>query len=350
MGQQGAMGRRELVGNSSVHIELLLKLERIAKTDAEVLISGPSGVGKELYARRLHDLSRRSERAFVPVNCGALNADLLENELFGHVAGAFTGARPVSEGLVAEAEGGTLFLDEVDSLLPAGQVKLLRFLQDKEYRRLGETRLRRANVRFVAATNADLAGLVKDGRFRSDLFFRLRVVPLEVPALCERREDIVPLFNYYAERYGVEYGAPPLEVSPEAQRLLEEYPWPGNVRELENCVRYLVCMRLAAVVRPTDLPLLTDSPAPVSTAATGGNLKFQQAKSELVSRFERGFIEDALQRSNGNIARAAQDTGKARRAFFELMRKHGIDAARFRPAEEPTDGAPTNTNPQGLQS
>jgi len=304
------MGKRELVGNSSAHAELLSKLERVAKTDAEVLISGPSGVGKELYARRLHGLSRRSERAFVPVNCGALNADLLENEMFGHVAGAFTGARPVSEGLVAGAEGGTLFLDEVDSLLPAGQVKLLRFLQHKEYRRLGETRLRRANVRFVAATNSDLALLVKDGRFRADLFFRLRVVPLQVPSLCERREDIVPLFNYYAERYGAEYGAPTLEVSPEAQRLLEEYRWPGNVRELENCVRYLVCMRAATAVRPADLPLLTDSWAPVSM---GSKLKFQEAKCELVSRFERGFIEDALQRSKGNIARAAQDTGKARR-------------------------------------
>jgi transcriptional regulator with PAS, ATPase and Fis domain len=158
--------------------------------DAEVLISGPSGVGKELYARYVHERSPRGTAAFVPVNCGALPVDLLENELFGHVKGAFTGARPHSEGVVVMAEGGTLFLDEVDSLALISQVKLLRFLQEKEYRRLGETRIRRANVRIIAATNTDLVDAVRDGRFREDLFFRLQVVPIEVPALRERPSDI----------------------------------------------------------------------------------------------------------------------------------------------------------------
>ena len=186
-GGASPMVEKFLIGESAEHRHILEKLSKIAATDAEVLISGPSGVGKELYAHYVHQCSPRKKAEFVPVNCGALPVDLLENELFGHVSGAFTGARPRSDGLVAAAEGGTLFLDEVDALALVCQVKLLRFLQEKEYRRLGETRIRRANVRIIAATNTDLLAAVHDGRFREDLFFRLRVVPIEVPALRERR-------------------------------------------------------------------------------------------------------------------------------------------------------------------
>ncbi|MGH8559594.1 MAG: sigma-54 factor interaction domain-containing protein, partial [Methylococcales bacterium] len=170
-----------LIGKSDKHCALLATINKIAVTDAEVLISGPTGVGKELYARFLHQASRRYGASFVAINCGAFPPDLFENELFGHVGGAFTGARPHSEGLVCEAEGGTLFLDEVDSLSLPCQVKLLRFIQEKEYRRLGETKLRRANIRIAAATNINLYEAVRNGRFREDLYFRLRVVPLEVP-------------------------------------------------------------------------------------------------------------------------------------------------------------------------
>jgi DNA-binding NtrC family response regulator len=313
-----------LVGSSAVHRTLLERLAKFALTDAEILITGPTGVGKELYARYTHRQSPRAKAAFVAVNCGAIPDSLLENELFGHVGGAFTGARPQSEGLVAAAEGGTLFLDEIETLSAAGQVKFLRFIQEREYRRLGEPRLRRANVRFIAATNADLLAAVQTGRFRQDLFFRLRVIPIEVPALSKRPQDIPPLINEYIEYYGELYGLPPVTLSNAALERLKSYAWPGNVRELENCVQYLTCFQLSQQVQPVDLPLLTAEET--NQGAGDATQSFQKAKQELVSLFERDYLEDALRRSGGNIAEAARASGKARRAFFELMRKHGVRA------------------------
>ena len=316
-----------LVGVSAAHRAVLDTLTRVGPTDAEVLVTGPSGVGKELYARFLHQRSGRAAGPFVPLNCGALSNELFENELFGHIGGAFTGARTHHSGLVTAAEGGTLFFDEVDALSPLNQVKLLRFLQEKEYRLLGDSRVRRANVRFIAATNTDLESAVDAGRFRADLFFRLRVVPVAVPPLRERREDIEPLLCEYTEHYAAAYETAPISFSPPARLALQRYDWPGNIRELENCVRYLTCLRLNRPVDVTDLPLLS---RPSARPASGGLRVFQQEKRELVDRFEREYLEAALDQNDGNIARAAQSSGKARRAFFELLRKHDIDAARFR--------------------
>jgi transcriptional regulator with GAF, ATPase, and Fis domain len=329
------MNTPSFIGRSTAHRQLLEKISRIAPTDAEVLISGPTGVGKELYARFVHSQSCRKHAPFVPVNCGALPNELLENELFGHVGGAFTGARPQSEGLVAEAEHGTLFLDEIDSLSPSGQVKLLRFLQDKEYRRLGETRVRRSDVRVIAATNEDLVEAMANGRFRDDLFFRLRVIPINVPPLRERPEDIPLLLQTYVTFYAESYQLPDVIFSDTATDILEEYPWPGNVRELENCVRYLTCLQLGRPVQPDDLPLLSqDLPVsereeipPAAPGAMLTELPFREAKREMVEGFERAYLQDALRQSRGNIARAARASGKPRRAFFELMRKHGIRAS-----------------------
>jgi DNA-binding NtrC family response regulator len=315
-----------LIGRSLAHRKLIEMILKIAPTDVEVLISGPSGVGKELYARYIHGRSERRNAAFVPVNCGALPTDLFENEFFGHVGGAFTGARPQSEGLVAEAECGTLFLDEIDSLSLASQVKLLRYLEDGEYRRLGETRIRRSNVRFVAATNADLSTAMREGRFREDLFFRLRVVPIEVPPLRERREDIPLLMSSYVDSYARMYSLPKISFSVSAMQLLSTYAWPGNIRELKNCIQYLTCLRLDHPAQPDDLPLLVEAQekqsAPVPVFVSERPLK--EAKRELVSRFEREYLEEALRQNNGNIAQAARASGKPRRAFFELMRKYGI--------------------------
>jgi transcriptional regulator with GAF, ATPase, and Fis domain len=238
-----------LVGRSLSHLQLLHKLSKVALTDAEVLISGPTGVGKELYARYIHESRPRKQAAFVPLNCGAFLNDLFENELFGHVGGAFTGARPHSQGLAAEAEHGTLFLDEVDSLSLPCQVKLLRFIQEKEYRRLGESRIRRADVRIIAATNTDLLAAVRGGSFREDLFFRLRVVPVEVPPLCNRSDDIPLLLAEHVERYSERYRLPKVTFSEAALRRLEAYTWPGNIRELENCVKYLTCLRNFSIRR-----------------------------------------------------------------------------------------------------
>lgn len=321
----------KLVGRSNMHLKLLDKLSKVASTDVEVLISGPTGVGKELYAHYIHEHSVRSKGPFVAINCGALPNELFENELFGHVGGAFTGARPQSEGLVAEAEHGTLFLDEVDSLSFPCQVKLLRFLQEREYRRLGETRIRHANVRIIAASNTDLEVAVKTGDFREDLFFRLRVFPVEVPPLSQRPDDIPLLVVELMHRYACCYDLPEITFSESALRLLEAYPWPGNIRELENCVKYLICLQLHRPVIPDDLPLLSarkdDPETPVEIVPKG---TFQEAKGKLVDNFERSYLENALRQSGGNIAVAARISGKNRRAFFELMRKHGISVADFR--------------------
>jgi len=317
-----------MVGCSVVHRKLLEHLSKFALNDAEILITGPTGVGKELYARFVHRNSPRSKASFVPVNCGAIPDALLENELFGHVGGAFTGAQPRTDGLVAAAEGGTLFLDEIDTLSRHCQVKLLRFIQEKEYRRLGEARIRRANIRFIAASNADLLNSVQLGEFRQDLFFRLRVIPIEVPALRKRRDDIRPLLQEYVTHYAGLYSAEPITFSSRAMERMETYKWPGNIRELENCVQYLTCLQLEHPVEPEDLPLLSDAeevPSGLPETESVGS-SFQQTKRALLSVFEREYLEDALRGSRGNIAEAARASGKARRAFFELMRKHGVKA------------------------
>jgi DNA-binding NtrC family response regulator len=315
-----------LVGKSATHTELIKKLQKIAPTDAEVLISGATGTGKELYANYIHQHSTRAKQSFVPVNCGGLPVELIENELFGHVGGAFTGARPRSEGLVAAAQGGTLFFDEVDSLPLGGQVKLLRFLQDRDYRRLGETHLRQANVRIIAATNADLLSAVRAKSFREDLFFRLRVVPVEVPSLNQRPDDIPLLIDTFAERCSEGYKLPRVVIGSSALERLKSYSWPGNIRELENCIKYLTCLQLGRRVDPSDLPLLglsetDESPASDAIAEVG---PLKAMKRELICEFERAYLESALRRSGGNIAAAARASGKPRRAFFELMRKRGV--------------------------
>jgi DNA-binding NtrC family response regulator len=329
MRQVNVPGIAPLLGRSQAHELVLETLGRVASTDAEVLISGPTGTGKELYAIYLHQSSHRAKGPFIPINCGSFPPELIENELFGHVGGAFTGARPQSSGLVEVAEGGTLFFDEVDSLPFGAQAKLLRFLQEKEYRRLGETRLRRADIRIVAATNSDLVEAVRQKTFRQDLFFRLRVVPVTVPSLAERRDDIPILLNEFATRYAEAYRLPQIVMSERALARTQSYAWPGNIRELENCVKYLTCLQLHRPVDPYDLPLLDDATdeGPSDTVricdlVRSGPLKC--VKRELVDQLERAYLSDALRRSHGNIAEAARASGKQRRAFFELMRKHGV--------------------------
>jgi two-component system response regulator GlrR len=338
-----------VLGRSAAHQRVLDLVTAAAQTTAEVLIVGPSGVGKERYARLIHDRGARAGARFVPVNCGALPPDLFENEFFGHVAGAFTGARPRAEGLVKEAAGGTLFLDEVESLHPVNQVKLLRLIQEKEYRPLGEPRVRRIDVRFIAASNADLLAETRQGRFRLDLFFRLRVLPVPVPPLRERPEDVPLLLDHFIRKYVAEYGKDPVTFTPRALARLLAYAWPGNVRELENCVRYLLCTSAGKLVDADDLPLLEVGEGPgagsegavVARAAGDGSASaiagesapsveapLGLAKRRLVSEFERAYVCSMLARTQGNIAAAARAAGKNRRAFFELMRRYGIRPAR----------------------
>jgi two-component system, NtrC family, response regulator GlrR len=331
-----------LVGTSLAHTSLVERLQKVAPTDAEVLICGATGTGKELYATFVHQQSARAKASFVPVNCGGLPVELFENELFGHVGGAFTGARPHSDGLISAAEGGTLFLDEINSLPMACQVKLLRFLQDKEYRRLGETRLRRANVRIIAATNIDLIGAVRAKDFREDLFFRLRVVPIDIPSLSQRPDDIPLLVATFIDRCSEAYKLPPIVLSERATDRLTSYSWPGNVRELENCIKCLTCLQLGRPIDPDDLPLLGEVEADNGTPTVAGAGPLKALKRELIDGLERTYLDNALQRSGGNIAAAAQASGKPRRAFFELMRKHGM-TNRFTGETEMTVPAGTRT-------
>ena len=315
-------GRKPWLGESDAHRLLLELLRRVAKTNVELLFTGETGVGKEQYARYAHDQSPRREAPFVAVNCGSIPAELFENELFGHVGGAFTGARQRTHGLVAAAEGGTLFFDEVDALAQPNQVKLLRLLQEREYRRLGDTQAQGADVRIIAATNRDLVRAAREGHFRDDLLFRLRVIPIAIPPLRERCADVLPLLDAFISWYAAEYAQAAIVLTPEARDVLTTYAWPGNIRELENLVRNLICLHPGAVIGVAQLPLL-----PVAN----GNRRsgtFHQAKSTLIADFERRYLESALEESDGNIARAARTAGKPRRAFFELMRKHGITSRR----------------------
>lgn len=321
------LGLRGLVGESPAFLAEARKLPAVAGCDAGVLILGETGTGKELFARALHYLGRRSGEAFVPVNCGAIPVELVENELFGHDRAAFTGATTAAGGLIAEAEGGTLFLDEVDSLPPAAQVKLLRFLEEKRYRRLGSSRLREADLRVVAATNAELETGVAAGRFRRDLYYRLNVVQLRLPPLRERRSDIPLLARHFLDRFSQRLDKPLSGFSPEAMQTLVTHPWPGNVRELENVVQRAVILAGSGRrrIEPGDIGLES-----AESRASSRRESFQEAKRRVVAAFERDYLRSLLASCGGNVSRAARTARKDRRSLWGLIKKHRIDVDRYR--------------------
>lgn len=316
---------RGLVYVSEACARVAAKLPLIASCNANVLISGETGTGKEVCARAVHYLSDRASRPWVAVNCGALPTELVENELFGHAKGAYTTAHAANAGLVRQAEGGTLFLDEVDSLPLPAQSKLLRFLQEHEYRPVGSTTVVHADVRVIAASNGDLQSAIRSGLFRQDLFFRLNVLSVALPALRERRVDIPVLAQHFAQEFAREYGKPALRVTPAAVQLLLQHDWPGNVRELRHVTEraVLLCGGGELDVQDIDIDGVDKLP-PAFTES------FNAAKRRVVGRFERGYIEQLLSAHGGNVTHAAQAARKDRRAFFELIRKHGIDPQRFR--------------------
>jgi DNA-binding NtrC family response regulator len=315
---KGKLGSRLLVGESPAFLSEVGKIPLLAKCGASVLISGETGTGKEVCARAIHYLSPRANKPFIPVNCGAIPTELVENELFGHERGAFTGARDSQVGLIQEADGGTLFLDEIDCLPLLAQVKLLRFLQEKEYRPLGSAKMCRADVRVIAATNCGPEEAVEVGKLRQDLYYRLNVIPLVLPPLRDRREDIPLLARHFLAKYSTEFDKRVTDFSAETIRRLVSYDWPGNVRELEHVVVRAVVLCTQSHVRDADicLPLR-------ATAETQES--FQGAKNRVVAEFEKRYIERALLMHHGNISRAARAAQKSRRAFWELIRKHHID-------------------------
>lgn len=312
-----------LLGESELFAEILRKIPLLARVDATVLITGETGTGKELAARALHYSGHRRNGPFVPCNCGALPDHLLENELFGHVPGAYTDARSEQKGLLAIADGGTLFLDEIEGLSLNAQVKLLRLLQDREYRPLGSAQTHHADIRIMAATNVKLSELLKQKLFREDLFHRLNVLQLNLPPLRERTGDVAGLALAFLQRLRTQVNRPALKFSEQAFSALLAHSWPGNVRELESVVQRAVVLANSNTIELSDLelPLAESRPLPGTS--------FGNAKRRAIDGFEREYLIRLLQESEGNVSRAAQNSGKDRRSFQRLLRKHSLSTSPY---------------------
>jgi transcriptional regulator with GAF, ATPase, and Fis domain len=302
-----------------------------------VLISGETGTGKELFARAIHYFGERRGTPFVPVNCAALPDHLIENELFGHSKGAFTGALIETQGLFHEADGGTLFLDEINSLSLTVQIKLLRVLQDQEFRPLGSTKSRKVDVKILAATNTDLRYMVETRQFREDLFHRVNVLSAVLPPLRDRKEDILLLANHFLKVYAKEFGRGAMTLGHSAKAKLMGYAWSGNVRELEGVVHRAVAMASGERLEAQDLDL-PETERPESTGPTMRLLSrglmpsegsFQEMKEKVIEEFEMAFLSELLSTHHGNISQAARAAKKERRAFQRLLQKHGLDRRLF---------------------
>jgi len=314
------LGLGQLVGDAPSFRRAVHRIPLIASSEAPALLVGETGTGKEICARAIHSLGPRSDFPFIPVDCGALPEHLVENELFGHARGAFTDAHADQRGLVGMAEGGTLFLDEIDALSLGTQAKLLRFLQDGTYRTLGAERFSRANVRVLAATNVRLETCMAEKRFRSDLYFRLNVLRLELPPLRERRGDIGLLACDFLEQFCRARGSRQRTFSAAALQLLEQHDWPGNIRELRNVVERAVVLSPGSKVLPAHLPLSNSHNSDETLIPS-----FRKAREVAIEAFERRYVEHALRRHGGNVTRAAEEAGKDRRDFGRLVKKYGID-------------------------
>jgi two-component system response regulator GlrR len=321
--QREAQVLRKFVGESTTFRRAIATVTAAARSDAAILVTGETGTGKELVARAVHYLSDRASEPFVAVNCGSLTDTLLEDELFGHERGAFTDARHRRSGLIAQAERGTLFLDEVDSLTPRGQVALLRVLQDKVYRPLGGERECHAEVRFVAATNVPLLDAVASGTFRADLYYRLGVFTIALPALRERKDDILPLAAHFLLKHCGEQPAPSLSAA--AAAALLSYDWPGNVRELENAIVRAARLCDTGVVEVEHLLMPGASPGPAAAPLPPlGSRKLRMLKCEVIRSFEHDYLSRLMREAEGNITRAAKIAGKDRRDLGKLLKKHGL--------------------------
>lgn len=325
----GEFDRLGIVGASPALVAVLAEACRAAAFHAPVVIQGETGTGKDLLAHAIHELGPRARAPFVPVNCGCLPADLVENELFGHEAGAYTGAGTARGGLVQQASGGTLFLDEVDALNPRAQVALLRFLQEGEVRAVGAGRAHGVDVRVLSASNAPLLGLVAAGRFREDLYFRLNVLSLTLPPLRRRAEDIVPLAQRFLDRFVAAYGLEPTVLEPAALGWLAAQDWPGNVRQLENHVHRAALNATNGRIGLADMRPGADLPA-VSPPERGDYLeRFVDAKAKALEAFERHYLSKLMTHAGGNVSAAAHFAGKERRALGKLLKKHGLDRRKF---------------------
>jgi two-component system, NtrC family, response regulator PilR len=315
-----------IIGNSSPMVALFQLIETIAATNSTVLITGESGTGKELIARAIHVNSPRRERPFVAVNCGALSETLLDSELFGHMRGSFTGADSNKKGLIEVAEKGTIFLDEIGEMSPVVQVKLLRVLQERKFRRLGGTEEIDADIRILAATNRDLTKMVAEGSFREDLFYRINVIPMRVPPLRERQGDIPLLAEHFMARFAEQMRKPVSAISGGAMALLTQYGWPGNIRELENAIERAVALERTPTILPDSLPEQLNNR--VTEAPTASQAEaFPDAGFDLerhVQGIEREYIAEALRRAGGVKVKAAELLGMSFRSFRYYTKKYNL--------------------------
>lgn len=319
-----------IIGKSEKMQEVYQTVEKVAPTDSTVLICGESGTGKELVAKAIHYNSPRKDKSFISVDCGALSENLLESELFGHIKGSFTDARVTKPGLFEIANGGTFFLDEVATISLSIQAKLLRVLQEREFKPVGGTKWRKIDIRLIAATNRDLKKLIEKGSFREDLFYRLNILPIFLPPLRERREDIPLLVVHFLKKYNRERGGNVENISPEAMDFLMSYSWPGNVRELENVIERVVVMSEETTIKPQHLPLNIrgeDRDFEVrKIPETWEQVKEvkKQVRKKVLTKIEKSFIIEALKRNDFNVTKSAEGVGMRRQNFQALMRKHNI--------------------------
>jgi DNA-binding NtrC family response regulator len=324
-------GFQNIVGKSKKMQEIYRIIAKVAPTDSTVLINGQSGTGKELIARAIHFNSPRRDKQFVTVDCAVLSENLLESELFGHIRGSFTGAVTTKPGLFEVANGGTVFLDEIGNISLSIQAKLLRVLQEREFTPVGGTKAKKVDIRLIAATNKDLEKMIKEETFREDLYYRLNIVPIHLPPLRERLDDIPILSVHFLKKYSEEMGKTIKGFTPEAMERLIKYPWPGNVRELENVIQRTVVMIDEEMVRVEHLILPGQQerePAESSVPLTSEELKEikKQLREKAVEDIEKAFVTNALVRNEWNVTRAAEEVGMLRPNFQALMRKYGLRA------------------------
>lgn len=314
-----------LVGSSTAMLEVYKLVARVADNKSTVLLQGESGTGKELIARAIHTNGPRREKPFIPVNCAALPDTLLESEMFGYEKGAFTGAVGTKMGLFESANGGTLFLDEIGDLGPPLQVKLLRVMQDQEVRRVGSTASTKVDVRIIAATNRDLEQLVKGGKFRDDLYYRLKVVPITLPSLRDRREDIPMLVHHFLQKCAPGTDHVVRGVSPEAMALLTEYRWPGNVRELENAIERAVSLSHGPLLMPEDLPESIRQGSSSATEVRDPILNSHDEAYLTLEEVEKRHLVRVLREMKGNKVKAAKTLGIDRRTLYRMAERFGLD-------------------------
>ncbi len=330
--------KEKIIGQSEAIRSVKDLIDTVAYSDSNIFVLGASGTGKELVARAIHRKSRRRDKPFIAVNCSALTDTLFESELFGHEKGAFTGAQQAKDGLLEKANGGTIFLDEIGDMSPLLQAKLLRALQDGEIRRVGGTHVRYVDVRVIAATNRPLEKLVKEGKFREDLYYRLNVIRIDLPSLKERRSDVSLLAYAFLKKYRERFKKKIGHIAPEVLELLSLHDWPGNVRELENTIEHACVVCHGASIGLGDLPRSFISAAgaasyTVAPVPEAGSVSYKEAKTRLLEAFNRRYCESLLKKTGGHVTKAAAIAGMDRSNFRKIISEADLDPNEFKAAK-----------------